>query len=113
MALLTSELQKIGILLKKINAIFHKMLSLGFQNFRPIFFFKEFTLVATLFSYLDHLFAWIFASLTFGDKRVRVLVGPFLRSKLCGMREIPMGSKFHFYKCKTYFSQSIHKFCET
>ena len=65
MALLTSKLRRVGILLKKMNAILHKMLNLGFQNL--IFLKSELLLVATLFLYLCYLFELIFALLTLGD----------------------------------------------
>ena len=56
----------------------HKILNLGFQNFRPIFL-RVLVLVATLFCTYDYLFDSIFALLTFGDKGVRVLAEPFLK----------------------------------
>ena len=57
------------------------MLNLGFQNFTPIFL-RVLFLVATLFCTYGYLFELMFAILTFGDKRVRVLAETFLRSKI-------------------------------
>ena len=56
MALLTSELQNVGI--HNINAFLHKMLNLGFQKFRLIFL-RVFFLVATLFWTYGYLFELI------------------------------------------------------
>ena len=44
------------------NAILHKMLKLGFWNFRPIFLRMQFAVVATFFSGFDYQFELIFAS---------------------------------------------------
>ena len=67
------------------NAILHKMLKLGFWNFKPIFLRMQFSLVATFFLYF-WLSVWVeicilnflmsfqhLYHLTFGDKSVRVL----------------------------------------
>ena len=57
------------------------MLNLGFQNFTPIFL-RVLFLVATLFCTYGYLFEFIFASLKFECKGVRVLAEPFLSSEI-------------------------------
>ena len=52
-------------------------------------------------------FELIFALLTFADTRVRVLAGTFVNLVVCA--KFPVGSKFHFSKWKTYFTQFIDK----
>ena len=44
------------------DAILHKMLKLGFWNFKPIFLRMQFLLVATFFASCGYLFELIFAS---------------------------------------------------
>ena len=74
------------------------MVNLGFQNFRFIFLRVRF-LVATLFCSYGYLFELIFALLTFGDKGVRVLAEPFLRSKtLQYVQNFPWVQNFIFSK---------------
>ena len=63
---------------KKINSILHKMLNLGFRNFRPIFIMSVLFLVATLFC----TYGMTFSVLTFGYKGVTVLPRLFFRSKI-------------------------------
>ena len=60
-----------------------KMLNLGFQNLRPIFY-KEYTFFSrnNFSDTYGYLFELILALLIFGNKGVRVLGGPFLRSKI-------------------------------
>ena len=52
-------------------------------------------------------FELIFALLTFADTGVRVLAGSFVNLVVCA--KFPVGSKFHFSKWKTYFTQFIDK----
>ena len=47
------------------------------------------------------------ALLSFGDKGVRVLAGSFVNPVLC--IKFPVGSKFHFSKWKTYFTEFTDK----
>ena len=80
MALLTSKLQRVGIYIKKY-VILHKMLNSGFRDFKSIILKSIPFLVAKFICTYGYLFELIFALLTFGYKGIRVLVGPFSRSK--------------------------------
>ena len=78
----------------------HKMLNLGFNGLDP--FFKSTFLVATLFWAYGFLFELIFALLIFGDKEVRVLAEPFLRSKILWyVQNVQWVQSFIFSQWKT------------
>ena len=84
MTLLTSEPQWVGILdVKKTNAVLHEILNLGLRDFRKCTFFSTFSSYNTFVVLMyDYLFVLMLGSLIFGDKRVRVSAGTFLKRKL-------------------------------
>ena len=89
------------------------MLNLEFQTFKlHTHFLKSILFYLKNFFYTyGYLFELRFALLTFGDKGVRVLAGPFLRSKILRYAQIfEVDSKFHFSQWKTYFSQFTDEF---
>ena len=69
-------------IIKKINATLHKMLKLGFRSFRPIIFKRVFFYLQHFFCTYVYLLQLIFELSIFGEKRVRVLAAPFVKSKL-------------------------------
>ena len=87
-----------------------KMLNLGFRNFRHNFYFFQ---LQYFFCAYDYLFELIFALLTFRDKGVIVIVGPFLRLNILWCAQNFQWAKNSvFSKWKTYFSQFIDKFLQ-
>ena len=87
------------------------MLNLQFQNFRPIFLNVILFYLQHVFCSYDYLFEIVFTLLTFRDKWVRVLAGPFLRSKILSYSQnFQWVQNSMFPQWKTYFSQLIDKF---
>ena len=50
--------------------------------------------------------------ITFRDKGVRVLAGPFLRPKFCGMHKISKGFKIPLFPLSSQFTEKFLKFEE-
>ena len=95
---------------EKVNAILHKMLNLGFRNFRPIFLKSNF-LIGTFFLYL-WLSVWVdIYIINIWRQRGKSVSRAFPKIKnLVVCAKFPLGSKFHFFKWRTYFTQFIDKF---
>ena len=107
-ALLTSELQRVGNLWKRYMHFCIKCWISGFKTsdsffFKSFFFFK----FATLFGTFDYIFDLIFALLTFGDKGVRSRAFPKVK-KSCGMCKISHGFKMsRFLNGKHFLTNSL------
>ena len=66
----------------KIKAILKKILNLGFWNFRSTFLKSVISSCNTFSVFKVICLCWYLHLLTFGDKGVRVLAGPFLGLKI-------------------------------
>ena len=111
MALLTSELQRVGILLKINKCHFAWNVKPRVSKFQNHFLKSTFFKLQHFFCNYGYLFGLIFALSTFGDKEVKVLPGPFLRSKILWYAQnFQWVQNSSFPNGKHIFPQIIDKF---